>query len=325
MADPIGCGRRPLFDYTSFWLENQPTGTYLSQEEDGNSWKNYSTPCNILHFFLQCHMSPQKEKANVFSMGSGTPIVMLHSAMSSKLQWYFLMRNLSDRFQTVAVDLYGSGESPFPPPAIQDSFSLSDEIALVNSLLDGLVQPGQGFHLVGHSYGGATALRLAYGEPGRVLSLTLFEPVAYHLLPESDPGLDEVQRVAGAMNEFVQQGNDIEAARFFIDYWNGTGTFASYPQEMKEYLATGAKKMPLGYLALLNEPLSLEDYRSISVPVCLMAGKQSPISSRRVAELLPDYLPDCRIHWLNAGHMAPISHPEKVNPIIETFIRQYRG
>ncbi len=255
-------------------------------------------------------------------MGKGVPIVLLHSAMSSRLQWYFLMRAMSKDYLLAAVDFFGCGESPFPVNT--ETFSLSDEIALVNSLLDGIIPPGEPFHLVGHSYGGAVALRFCYGDRKRIRSLTLFEPVAYHLLPGTDEALGEVRKTADVVRNYIDQGNYGGAAEYFIDYWNGAGTFSYYPKEMRDILAEGAKKMPLNYRALMNEPLSLEDYREITTPTCLIAGKQSPISSRRVAELLVDYLPGCRIHWIDAGHMAPINETQRVNPIIEHFIRSIK-
>lgn len=255
-------------------------------------------------------------------MGQGTPVVLLHSAMSSKLQWYFLMRSLSKNFLTAAVDFYGSGDSLLPDKDIE-AFTLSDEISLVDSLLHGIIPPDEPFHIVGHSYGGSVGLRLCYKDQKRIRSLTLFEPVAYHLLPETEEALVEIKRTAKTVKNHIVNGNYTAAAEYFIDYWNGPGAFASYPEEMRDMLSRSAKKMPFSYHALMEEPLTLEDYSNIEVPVCLIAGKQSPPASRRVVELLVDFLPDCRMHWLDTGHMAPITHPQIVNPVIENFIRQH--
>ena len=47
------------------------------------------------------------------------------------------------------------------------------------------LRPGEKFHLIGHSYGGMVALQLAaQAQPQRVRSLSLFEPIAFHLLPD---------------------------------------------------------------------------------------------------------------------------------------------
>lgn len=252
-------------------------------------------------------------------MGQGVPVLLLHSAMSSKLQWYRLMRLLSGKYQAVAVDFYGYGQSPFPTN--QKTFCFDDEIRLIESLLQDVIRPGEPFHLVGHSYGGSVALKFAYEFPGRVLSLSLFEPVAFHLLPENDEVWPEVRHRYERVQEYIDKGENLAAAEFFIDYWNGAGTFAAYPVEAGGMFSRYARKLGLGYRALIGEPLTLEHYRKIKAPVYLMVGNDSPHSSRRVAELLVDYLPNCRFDRVEGGHMTPVSHPGRVNPLIESFIR----
>jgi pimeloyl-ACP methyl ester carboxylesterase len=259
------------------------------------------------------------QRDNVISMGKGTPVVLLHSALSSKLQWYKLMRSMSNDYTMIALDLYGYGDSPLP--GNKDPFTLSDEITWVLSLLEGLIPVDEPFHLVGHSYGGAVSLRFAYQSPGRVRSLTLFEPVAFHVLPEYEEALVPVCQMAELIHLRVKEGKYTEAAEHFIDYWGGAGTFSAFPKEFRKLLGESIKKLPLDNQALLDEPLSLEDYSKIKIPVCLMAGRQSPLESRRIAQLLADTLPDCRFDWIKGGHMAPLDQPDEVNTVIESFIR----
>ncbi|MCP5051714.1 MAG: alpha/beta hydrolase, partial [bacterium] len=258
-------------------------------------------------------------KDNLITMGQGIPVVLLHSSMSSKLQWYQLMQLLSKDHLAVAIDFYGFGASPFPNNP--DNFSLSDEIALLESLLESVFPADERFHLVGHSYGGAVALRSCYKNEKRVRSLTLFEPVAFHLLPETGEELAKVRNQQEIVANYVDQGKYAAAAEYFIDYYNGTRTFAGYPKEMRDILCQSVKKLPLGFRALTGEPVSLEDYSKMKVPVCLMLGTQSPLTSRCVTELLAQHLDNCRFIRDNGNHMAPLFLPGIVNPIIERFIR----
>lgn len=258
-------------------------------------------------------------KDNIISAGKGTPVVLLHSAMSSKLQWYQLMRSLSNDHLVIAVDFSGYGDSPFPIKT--ENFSLSDEIAFVEPLLNEIIPADEPFHLVGHSYGGAVGLRFCYKDEKRILSLALFEPVAFHLLDKTDEVLAKVRHHHRIVSNYVEQKNYDAAAKYFVDLWNGPGTFDGYPKEIKEMLSQSVKKLPLGFRALVEEPLCLEDYSKLEVPVCLLAGRQSPIDSRRIAELLARNLPNCQFHWVNGAHMTPLFQPELVNPIIGDFIR----
>ena len=90
--------------------------------------------------------------------GRGPPIVLLHSSMSSKSQWRELIESLRDRYRLIAIDLLGYGESAMPSAI---GYSLGDEVRLVESVLARELQPGEQFHLIGHSYGGIVALQLA--------------------------------------------------------------------------------------------------------------------------------------------------------------------
>ena len=252
-------------------------------------------------------------------MGQGCPILLLHSSMSSKLQWYRLMYHMSHDYHLIAVDLYGYGDSPFP--STNGKFCIDDEIALVDSLLEGVLPPDEPLHLVGHSFGGAVALKYCYSAPERFRSLTLYEPVAFHLLAETEEALIKTRHMEQFISQKLEQGDRSTAAEYFIDFWSGKGTFTSVPREIRLTFEQGINKLKLDFRALLGEPLTLEDYKKIDIPVCLMAGRKSPIESRRVSELLAETLPNCKLHMVDGGHMAPVNQGETVNTIIENFIK----
>jgi len=88
--------------------------------------------------------------------GSGEPVLLLHSSGSSGAQWRALIDRLSPRFRVIAPDLYGCGRTaPWPGGG---AFQLAHEAEIACALLGRIGEPA---HIVGHSYGGATALHLA--------------------------------------------------------------------------------------------------------------------------------------------------------------------
>ena len=95
-----------------------------------------------------------------------------------------------DRFEVVAIDLYGYGQSPdWGPNGI---LTLNDEVDLIAPVIDAIDRP---FHIVGHSFGGCVALSLALRYPEQVRSVTVYEPVLFSLLFDrvpSRPGSDEI-------------------------------------------------------------------------------------------------------------------------------------
>jgi len=249
-----------------------------------------------------------------YSTGAGSAVVLLHCTLSSKNQWRALSDLLEGEHRVIAVDLYGYGETPMPEKRV--GFSLLDEVELVQSLLDTILLPGERFHLVGHSYGGAIALRYCQRFPQRIRSLAVFEPVAFHLLGRDDPGLEPVHAMMRELAELLAAGRPAEAAATFLDYWSGAGSFANYPSRVQKDFARRTPKLALDFQALTGEPLTLDDYRELTLPVTLIAGKSSRLPALRVAQELGRVLPDCSVHWVDTGHMGPVTHPELINPII---------
>ena len=250
--------------------------------------------------------------------GRGTPIVLLHSSMSSNKQWRELIGRLRDSYRLIAIDLYGYGSTPFPGTT---RFTLDDEVALVRSVVSAALRPGERFHLVGHSYGGVIALQLGQGSPERLRSLTVYEPIAFHLMPRAEPVMAELlalqRQVEASMN---RQDAGAGVARF-VDYWSGAGAFARMPEECRATLCKLLPKMALELRAVAGETTTAERYLRIDAPVCLMGGRESPRAAHISLAVLAGLFPGAQHTLINAGHLAPATHPHLVNPVIERFVR----
>ncbi|MFT5731207.1 MAG: pimeloyl-ACP methyl ester carboxylesterase [Desulforhopalus sp.] len=250
--------------------------------------------------------------------GSGTPVVMLHSSMSSKEQWLKLSSKLNQDYHTIAIDLYGYGGCCYPQDP--SSFTLADEVLRIDDIVTKLIHKER-FHLVGHSYGGATALRFAYANSERVASLSLYEPVAFHLLAKEDPALAIVSQLADDISAYINQSKYSLATEMFVDFWSGKGTYSSLNELKRSFLDDFIRKVTLDFLAGINEPLTTKEYQQIQIPTCLVRGTQSPLPTQQIADNLEATLPQMQTHQVDGGHMAPISHADIVNGIWETFIR----
>ena len=120
------------------------------------------------------------------------------------------------------------------------------------------VPAGEPFHLVGHSYGGAVALRFALSFPERLRSLTLDRAELFHLLvdeigkprtgarPRSGPWRE-------AINCAVLCGDYRGGMETFIDYWGGAGTWKRMPEERKAQFANLAVRVAHHFCSLFGE------------------------------------------------------------------------
>jgi pimeloyl-ACP methyl ester carboxylesterase len=251
------------------------------------------------------------------SLAAKPAVVLLHSSLSSRNQWSALMAGHADQYRFIAIDLLGYGKSAFPTEAAEAGYTLAHEADAVAAALTSQLDAGEPFHLVGHSYGGATALRLARQMRERVLSLTLFEPVAFHLLPRDDAARIEIESVVGAIKAAA---GEEEAARIFIDYWNRPGAFDALPDNQRQRFMSQIAKVKLDFIALLGEPATLSDVARLALPAQVMAGRKGPASTRRVAEQLAAALPNGSFLETAGGHMGPITHAEAVNDVIIGFL-----
>jgi pyruvate dehydrogenase E2 component (dihydrolipoamide acetyltransferase) len=103
---------------------------------------------------------------------AGRPIVLIHGFGGDLNNWMFTQPGLAEDHWVIALDLPGHGGSSKDVGA-GDLAALS---AVVAGLLAALNIPEA--HLVGHSLGGAVALRMALDTPDRVASLSLISPTS---------------------------------------------------------------------------------------------------------------------------------------------------
>lgn len=229
------------------------------------------------------------------------------------------MDRLAGRFRTLAADLYGSGKSPMWP-AVRP-LSLADEVALLDTIL---AAAGRRFHLVGHSYGGAVALRAALAAPGRVESLVLFEPVLFSVLTAEDPTQPAAREIAAVRDDTVralERGDPRASGARFVDYWMGAGAWAAMPEPRREALAGAMTTVKAEWDAAFRERTPLSAFAELDVPVLCLTGSESPASSRAVARLLTKTLPRVTaVEIEGVGHMGPVTHPDRINTLIERHL-----
>lgn len=242
------------------------------------------------------------------------PVVCLHASASSARQWRRLIADGGSAWPWHAPDLYGHGSRPDWPELMPSLLSVE---AL--GVLAGLpFAADQRFHLVGHSYGGAVALQIALQQPQRVLSLTLYEPVAFGLLPDREaPESQEIRAVAAALATALDRGNDFDAARGFCAYWQGRDVWPELDFVQHMRLADAMPTVRRHFEALFAARWSDAQLARLRMPVQLICGSATRASARRVAQCLAARLPQARLWMLQgAGHMAPVGEAARVNALI---------
>ncbi len=251
--------------------------------------------------------------------GTGSPVVLVHSSMAGAHQWSALMRELEGRFLVRAVNLFGYGGTPAwsrpEPPSLDDYAEL---------VVRAVPRTARGVRLVGHSFGGAVAMRAAERLGARVESLVLVEPSLFYLSNTAgrDEAFGEIQALAERMKELAEGGAATRAAHHFIDYWAGPGAWAaSSPQRQSIYTAF-VRVVLHEWDTILVGDATPEQWRERLPARTLIISSPKPMDpSRAVMETLAEACSDWAVeHLSEGGHLAPITHPHVVNPIIARFL-----
>ncbi|MBS0338787.1 MAG: alpha/beta hydrolase [Proteobacteria bacterium] len=253
--------------------------------------------------------------------GSGPTVVLLHAGGANSGQWRALTERLSGRFRVLACDMSGSGRSPaFPHDA---TYTLDEELRFLEPVFEAA---GEEFHVVGHSYGGAVAIKAALHHGTRVRSLTLFEPVLFSLLVEAAPrgaATREILGLAQSTTDSAERGDFDAGAREFIDYWFGAGRWASMREEARAPILATMNLTGARWGAVFDDPARLADLRRIDTPALVLYAQHTRAPARALSALLGRTLPNARsVEIDGVGHMAPLVNPDAVNPLIESFLAE---
>lgn len=246
--------------------------------------------------------------------GAGPPVVLVHSSVSGNRQWRALTEELRDGYRVLAVNLYGYGETT-PWPA-REPQTLADQAELILGVCAGLGEP---VRLVGHSFGASVALWAALALDTRCAGLVLLEPNPFHLL-DGDAWL-EIQALRADVESRMAVGDWTGASQLFADYWLGDGAWSAMPERRQAAFAEALAPNVYEWQAVMNEQAGIEHYAAVAAPTLVVSDPATRRPIREIVQLLEAGCPAWSFHELaEGGHMAPLTRPELVNPIVREFL-----
>jgi pimeloyl-ACP methyl ester carboxylesterase len=210
---------------------------------------------------------------------------------------------LAERWTLLIVDRAGYGQS-----AIGEGEDIEADADLVADLIR------DGAHLVGQSSGAVAALLAAARRPDAVLSLTLSEPPAFQVVPEST----EAQEMSAALEKhFGRTDGDEEWLRGFIRIVSGPD--ATLPDELPPPLLAGTRAVRGIRRLPWRVELPLEEVAAAPFPKLVISGDHSP-AFEAVCDALAERLGARRAQVIGAGHTTPHAGP-RFNETLEAFLR----
>ena len=247
-------------------------------------------------------------------------VVALHCSLGSGRQWKALADDLGRSHRFFAPDISGYGANGC---ALDLPLTLAEEVRCLSGTLNDAKGP---IHLVGHSYGGAIAFKIATCSPFArlVRSLTLIEPVLPTLLCENDADRRlhaRFAQVARDVSEDIWNGSTFEAIDQFVEFWNGSGPQDPAPAGARLRMIERADKLVFDFQAAFAEENVATAAASLRVPTLLLSGGLSPYFTQRIVQRLGAIIDGAEVrHLPAAGHMLPLTHASTINPTIARHI-----
>ncbi len=241
----------------------------------------------------------------------------LHCSLAHGGAWGGVADRLGEALTLTLPDLPSHGRTAdWDPTAGESLHDLSTRIARA------LAEPGP-VDLIGHSFGGTVALRLALESPALVRSLTLVEPVLF-AAARGTPAFRSFAEYEGAFSALLAEGRPHEAAAGFHARWGGGTPFAALPEAMRRYIADRIHLIPAANATLIEDAAGLlapGRLEALRLPVALVEGTGSPPVIGAVLDVLAARLPDARRTAIpGAAHMAPVTHPDAVAAAIRAIL-----
>ena len=247
-----------------------------------------------------------------WTLGAGTPVVLLHPFPAHHEFWLPVAEALSTRYRMILPDLRGHGESAVGEgPATMEKHAA--DIARVMDDANVGRAP-----LVGVSIGGYVLFEFWRKHRGRVAALGLCNTKAPADGPEARAGRLQ------AANDVLERGTE----PFFesmVPKLLGRTTRETRPDLVEGALRMMRKMSPENVAqvqrGMAARPDSIETLKTINVPTLLVTGDEDIMTGVNEAELMRSHIPNSQLRVIpKAGHYSPWEQPQDAAKLLRQFL-----
>lgn len=257
---------------------------------------------------------------NYHDVGTGDPVLLVHGSgpgVSSWANWRLTIPELAKRHRVIAPDILGFGHTQRPEGARYDAdIWLAHLVGLLDAL--GLEKVS----VVGNSFGGSLAMRLATRHPERVDRLVLMGSVGV-LFPLT-PGLDKVWGYEPSVPNM----------RHLLDVFAYDPRYATDELAELRYRASTRPGVQEAYAAMFPAPRQ-DKVAAMAVPedaiaalpheTLIIHGRDDRVIPLSNSQRLLDLIPNSQLHvFARCGHWVQIEHTARFNALVDAFLAEDR-
>jgi len=251
----------------------------------------------------------EEKKIHYELTGEGSPVVLIHGIALDSRIWGDLPQFLAEKHQVLTYDLRGHGRSYAP----ESGYSFRDLVADLNELLAGLQLSK--VTLVGHSLGGAVAIKFALQQAGKVAKLVLAAP---HVVGYTDyQGWPNVYRTARLI-DIDQAKISWETFRLFSRLEDGSPEKQLFLDCLKDFSGTIWTDPQAGRYV---DESDLKIIDQLNLPTLLLCGRDD-LDFLPVAKLINAQLPQGSLFEIpDCGHMIHLEKPDIFRRELAAFLK----
>ena len=251
--------------------------------------------------------------------GTGPTLVLVPGSCSTGAAWRPVIATWNGRFRCVTTSLLGYGRTAERRTA--DDAAISHEAEMLELVVR---RAGGRVHLVGHSFGGLVALAVALRNKVPLASLAILEAPAPEVLRErGERGHYRAFRLMTKAYFSAFDGGNAEAIAAMIDFYGGAGTYAAWPQRVRDYAVATTPVNILDWASAYGFALPAASLAAVEIPALVIRGGASHPAVQRANELLGEYMSEAVLATINsAAHFMLATHPSEVGRLIARHVHR---
>jgi pimeloyl-ACP methyl ester carboxylesterase len=257
-----------------------------------------------------------------FDACEGPALLFLPGSYSSASAWKAILGHLTGSYRTFTTSLPGYGETP--KTRTGDNGDLTAALDFVVNLVERIGSP---VHLVGHSYGGFTAIAATLTGKVAPLSLVTFEGNPTYSRPGDRPfdWRPDVDDIKDRFTEAVRVQHP-DAAEIIIDFWGHAGLFKSMPLGFQEFCRSKAATNLRDWQTAAWFAPDFSAFSQLTMPCTIARGELANRAIIDVSDNIVANAPNASLYIEpGAGHFLKSSHPAECAAVIDKHMQQFSG